>query len=95
MPRRRAFALYAGSVVPLGKAPKLCDVLFQAAHRGDETFVSCGTGGTLYRVGKDQQWNAVAGLKDVHALAANQRCVVAATDRAVFQQCLPGAGPKR
>lgn len=92
---RRAFALYAGSVVPLGKAPKLCDVLFQSAHRGDETFVSCGTGGALYRISKDQQWNAVAGLNDVHALAANERCVVAATDRAVFQQCLPGTAPKR
>jgi hypothetical protein len=92
---RRAFALYAGSVVPLGKAPKLCDVLFQAAHRGDETFVSCGTGGALYRISKDQKWNAVAGLKNVHALAANERCVVAATERAVFQQCVAGTAPRR
>jgi hypothetical protein len=39
----------------------------------------------------NQQWNAVPNLKDVHALAANERCVAAATDRAVFRQCVPSA----
>jgi hypothetical protein len=91
----RTFALLNGEVVAAGKAPKACDFVTDVVRRGSEIFACCGRDGRVFKFAEGQ-WSGVPGAKDIFALAANDQCLVAASDRTIWQQCLPSkAGGER
>jgi hypothetical protein len=82
----RAFTLLEGKLGPAGKAPKQCELMRNVVRRGGELFASCGEDGRVVKYAAGT-WTTVAGIAGVFALAANEECLVAATKRAVWQQC--------
>lgn len=83
----RAFAWLDGKVVAAGKAPKACDFVTDVVMRGQELYACCGREGHVF-VYAGTGWNLINGVENIFALSANERCVVAASDRAVWQHCL-------
>lgn len=82
----RAFGLLDGKLVPMGRMPSSCNVLRSVVRRGDDFFTSCGSEGTLWRFGP--VWTRVSGPTNLRALSANEQCVVVASGRSVWRQCV-------
>ncbi|HTU63668.1 MAG TPA: hypothetical protein VMF89_34630, partial [Polyangiales bacterium] len=80
----RAFASRDGQLLPLQKMPKACDMLGDVAQRGSEIFARCGNDGRVLRFAEGK-WSPIAGLKQITALGADEKCVLATTKRTVLR----------
>lgn len=85
---RRSFAVTDGVLTATSTVPRTCSVLWSVAQWKQEFFASCGDDGELYRLSAGT-WKRVPEIRGVRALAANNNCVYAAADKAVWQHCGP------
>lgn len=85
---RRALVVWHEATTTVARLPAACSVPGSVARRGSELFIECGDQGRVFQLQHDMSWHMLPTPKGVRALSANDRCLFAVTERAVWRTCL-------